>query len=98
MEEKKSGVSYLVHAAMQYMFENIDERGREKISHELHTSFPALKPTHYDKNGTGYYTAEQLAIAFDVSTQEIEEKISALSAAGFVIKNNKPKNLKRSQW
>ena len=70
-KDKKSN-SYLEHAAMQYMFEKIDTKSQEELSRNLHTSFPALKPTLYDKDGIGYYTAEQLAKAFGITINEIK--------------------------
>ena len=92
----KQGTSYLVHAAMLYLFEHIDEKSREEITQKFHLSFPTLNPTMYDKNGTGYYTPEQLAKAFDVTVEEINDRIEALSSAGFTIKKNEIENLKKS--
>ena len=93
---EKKGTSYLVHAAMQYLFEHIDEKSRDEINKKILISVPILKPSLYDEDGTGYYTSEQLAKAFDVSVEEINDRIEALSSAGFVIKKNEIENLKKS--
>jgi len=93
---RQAGTSYLVHSAMQYLFEHIDDKSRAEIAKKIHISFPILKPTMYDKNGVGFYTTEQLAKAFDVTVEEINSRIEALSSAGFVIKKSERENLQKS--
>ncbi len=94
--QSQGKVSYLTHAAMQYLFEHIDQKSRDQLSQTLLNTFPTLVPTFYDENGTGYYTSEQLAKVFGVAVEEIHTRIDALTAAGFVIKQHDPSGLKKN--
>lgn len=96
-EKSKGKVSFLVHAAMQYLFEHIDQKAKEQVGRLMQNSFPILIPSMYDEDGIGYFTPEQLAQAFDVSEQEINSRLEALAAAGFVIKNQDPADLSKRQ-
>lgn len=95
-KKSKSKVSYLTHAAMQYLFEHIDQKSRDQLSQTLLTTFPTLIPSFYDENGTGYYTSEQLAEVFGVAVEEIHTRIDALTAAGFTIQQHDPSELKKN--
>ncbi len=93
--QSKGKVSYLTHAAMQYLFEHIDQKSRDQLNQTLLNTFPTLIPSFYDENGTGYYTSEQLAKAFGVAVEEIHTRIEALTAAGFTIRHHDPAKLKK---
>jgi len=93
---KSKKPSYHIHAAMQFLFEQIDDKAKDEITKKMINSFPTLKPALYDQEGTGYYTAVQLAETFNVSVEEINSRVEALAAAGFVIKNKKAEDLNRS--
>lgn len=74
--------SYLVHAAMQYLYENVDQSIRAELNHDFRARHPDLVPLLQDETGYGYYTAEQLAEALRIPLAEVHEKIDAMVAAG----------------
>lgn len=74
--------SYLVHAAMQYLYENIPEAARAGLNRLFQANHPGLVPQLQDETGFGYYTAEQLSVALRIPLAEINEKIEAMVAAG----------------
>ncbi len=78
--------SYLDHAAVQYIFENVPEEVRNELIGEFRNRFPLLIPHLEDAEGTPYYTAEQLAQTLNVPLQEVQEKIDAMMEAGRNIK------------
>ncbi len=74
--------SYLVHAAMQYLYENIPETARIGLNRLFRQNHPGLIPQLQDDEGYGYYTAEQLSVALRIPLAEVNEKIEAMVAAG----------------
>lgn len=74
--------SYLVHAAMQYLYENIPEAARAGLNRLFQANHPGLVPQLQDEEGFGYYTAEQLSVALRIPLAEVNEKIEAMVAAG----------------
>lgn len=74
--------SYLMHAAMQYLYENIPEASRADLIRFFQQSHPGLVPLLQDETGYGYYTAEQLSFALKIPLAEVHEKIDAMVAAG----------------
>lgn len=76
------GSSYLQHAVMRYIFDNVPDSARTEIARVFHLRFPGLVPQLQDDEGRGYYSAEQLAQALDVPLQEINERIEAMVEAG----------------
>jgi len=74
--------SYLLHAAMQYLYENVAEDVRDELNRDFHTNHPQLIPLLQDEKGLGYYTAEQLSLALQIPLAEVHEKIEAMLAAG----------------
>lgn len=78
--------SYLLHAAMQYIFNNVPDTIRAEITQAFQLRFPGLVPALQDEDGQGYYTAEQLSAALDIPLAEVHERIDAMVAAGQGIK------------
>lgn len=74
--------SCLIHAAMQYLYENVDQAVRAELHHNFQESHPGLVPLLQDETGYGYYTAEQLSVALHIPLAEVHEKIEAMVAAG----------------
>jgi hypothetical protein len=74
--------SYLVHAAMQFLYENIPDQARAGLNRLFQEKHPGLIPQLQDDSGYGYYTAEQLAVALRIPIAEVHEKIEAMVAAG----------------
>jgi hypothetical protein len=74
--------SYLIHAAMQYLYENVTEEARLELTRSFQENYRGLVPLLKDEQGHGYYTAEQLAAALRISLAEVQEKIDAMVAAG----------------
>jgi hypothetical protein len=75
-------VSYLMHAAMHYLYENIPQAIRIDLNRGFQESHPGLIPLLQDETGYGYYTAEQLSLALQIPLAEVHEKIDAMVAAG----------------
>ncbi len=74
--------SYLIHAAMQYLYENVAEEARLEVTRSFQENYQGLVPLLKDEQGHGYYTAEQLAAALRIPLAEVQEKIDAMVAAG----------------
>lgn len=74
--------SYLDHAAVQFVFENVPKEVRNELVGEFRKKFPLLIPHIQDEEGRPYYTAEQLAKTLNVPLQEVQEKIDAMIEAG----------------
>ena len=74
--------SYLVHAAMQFLYENIPDAAREGLHRMFQEDHPGLVPQLQDETGFGYYTAEQLSVALNIPLDEVHEKIDAMVGAG----------------
>jgi len=79
---KDGAASYLIHAAMQYLYENVAEEARLEVSRSFQENHQGLVPLLKDEQGHGYYTAEQLAVALRIPLAEVREKIDAMVAAG----------------
>lgn len=79
---RDSGESYLIHAAMQFLYENIPEAARKGLHRLFQENHPGLVPQMQDESGYGYYTAEQLSVALRIPLTEVHEKIEAMIAAG----------------
>lgn len=74
--------SYLVHAAMYYLYDHLPEEARAELQRDFSRRHPTLVPLLRDSNGQGYYTAEQLAQALDIPVSAVQERIEAMVAAG----------------
>ncbi|EKD34626.1 MAG: hypothetical protein ACD_75C02256G0003 [uncultured bacterium] len=74
--------SYLIHAAMQFLYENIPAAARDGLHRLFQENHPGLVPQLQDETGYGYYTAEQLSVALRIPLAEVHEKIEAMVAAG----------------
>jgi hypothetical protein len=81
-EESGREVSYLVHAAMQYLYENVPPAIQADLNRGFQQCHPGLVPLLQDEEGYGYYTAEQLSVALQIPLAEVHEKIEAMVAAG----------------
>jgi len=81
-DEPGLDASYLIHAAMQYLYENVAEALRADLNRGFQESHPDLVPLLQDETGHGYYTAEQLSVALQIPLIEVHEKIDAMVAAG----------------
>lgn len=90
-----AGSSYLQHAVMKYIFNNVPESARREIARAFHSRFPNLTPHIQDEDGRGYFTAEQLADALDIPLQEVNERIDAMVASGQVIQTPDGKLLRK---
>lgn len=80
--EPSRDASYLMHAAMHYLYENIPEASRADLNRSFQQNHPGLVPLLQDETGYGYYTAEQLSLALQIPLAEVHEKIEAMVAAG----------------
>lgn len=80
--EPGQDATYLTHAAMQYLYENVPIAIRVDLNRGFQESHPGLVPLLQDEAGNGYYTAEQLAQALQIPLAEVHEKIDAMVAAG----------------
>lgn len=81
----ESGVekpSYLVHAAMYALYDQLPPTARAELQHSFSLCHPALVPLLRDSHGHGYYTAEQLALALDIPLAEVQKRIEAMVEAG----------------
>lgn len=81
----ESGVekpSYLVHAAMHALYDQLPPTARAELQQSFSLRHPALVPLLRDSHGHGYYTAEQLALALDIPLAEVQERIEAMVEAG----------------
>lgn len=87
--------SYLQHAVMRFVFENVPDTARTEIARAFHLRFPGLVPQLLDEEGRGYYTAEQLSKALDIPLQEINERIDAMITAGRSIRMGEGKQLRK---
>jgi hypothetical protein len=74
--------SYLTHAAMCYLYENVPPAIQADLNRGFQESHPDLVPLLQDETGYGYYTAEQLSLALQIPLAEVHEKIEAMVAAG----------------
>ena len=74
--------SYLTHAAMQYLYENMTIEVRADLNRGFQESHPDLVPLLQDEAGYGYYTAEQLSLALQIPLSEVHQKIEAMVTAG----------------
>ena len=63
--------SYLIHAAMQYLYENMPMDIRNALNRGFHESHPGLVPLLQDEEGYGYYTAEQLSEVLQIPLAEV---------------------------
>ena len=77
--------SYLQHAVMKYIFDNVPETAKTEITRAFHLRFPGLVPALKDEDGRGYYTAEQLSRALDMPIEEVNERINAMLTTGRTI-------------
>ncbi len=73
--------SYLQHAAMRYIFDNVPDTAKTEIARAFHLRFSGLVPRMQDDEGRGYYTAEQLSEALDIPLNEVNERIDAMMSA-----------------
>lgn len=80
--ERQQKSSYLDHAAVQYIFENVPKDVRSELVGEFRRRFPLLLPHIEDAQGTPYYTAEQLSQTLNVPLHEVQEKVDAMLEAG----------------
>lgn len=74
--------SYLIHAAMQYLYENVGQSIRVELNHDFRKRYPDLVPLLQDETGYCYYTAEQLSAALHIPLAEVHEQIDAMVAVG----------------
>jgi len=74
--------SYLVHAAMYYLYDHLPQEARAELQQDFSRRHPDLVPMLRDSSGQGYYTAEQLAQALDIPLNAVQERIEAMVAAG----------------
>lgn len=81
-DEPGGDVSYLTHAAMQYLYENVPSVVRAGLDRGFKDCHPDLVPLLHDDAGFGYYTAEQLSEALHIPLNLVHEKIEAMVAAG----------------
>jgi hypothetical protein len=79
---KGGETSYLIHAAMQFLYENVAEEDRIELTRTFQENYQGLVPLLRDENGHGYYTAEQLSAALHLPLGEVREKIDAMITAG----------------
>lgn len=89
------GSSYLQHAVMRYIFENVPDTARTEIARAFHLRFPGLIPTMQDEDGRGYYTAEQLSKALDIPLSEVNERIDAMVTASRSIQMGQGKKMRK---
>lgn len=89
------GSSYLQHAVMRFIFENVPDDARTEIARAFHLRFPGLVPQLQDDEGRGYFTAEQLAEALDIPLEEINERIEAMITAGRTLATGEGRKLRK---
>lgn len=92
---RTSKSSYLQHAAMRYIFDNVPDTARSEIARAFHLRFPGLIPRMQDDEGRGYYTAEQLSEALDIPLSEVNERIEAMMTASNTIAVGQGKKLRK---
>lgn len=90
-----SGSSYLQHAVMRFIFDNVPEEARAEVARAFHMRFPGLVPQMQDEDGRNYYTAEQLSEALDIPLSEVNERIEAMVTAGKTIHFGNGKKLRK---
>ena len=88
------GHSYLVHAAMRFLFDNVPEGRRAELETAFFQQYPGLVPQLRDENGYGYYTADQLAEALNLPLEKVRMQIDAMVASGQGVKFAKGIRLK----
>ena len=93
--DSDGGASYMQHAVMRYIFEHVTDEAREEIVRVFHLRFPGLVPQLQDDDGRGYYTAEQLAEALDISVGEVNERIEAMISAGDGVATGRGRKLRK---
>lgn len=91
----RTGSSYLQHAVMRFIFDNVPEDARAEVTQAFHVRFPGLVPTLQDEDGRNYYTAEQLSEALDIPVSEVNERIEAMVTAGKTIHFSNGKKLRK---
>jgi hypothetical protein len=74
--------SYLVHAAMHALYDQLPPTARAELQRHFSLRYPTLVPLLRDGHGNGYYTAEQLAVALDIPLAEVQQRIEAMVDAG----------------
>lgn len=89
------GSSYLQHAVMRFIFNNVPEDARAELTQAFHLRFPGLVPQLQDEDGRNYYTAEQLSEALDIPVSEVNERIEAMVSAGKTIHFGEGKKLRK---
>jgi hypothetical protein len=87
--------SYLQHAVMKYIFNNVPDTARKEIEEAFHIRFPGLVPQLQDEYGRGYYTAEQLADALGIPLQEVHERIDAMLTSGQKVETSEGRHLRK---
>lgn len=92
---KGRGPSYLQHAVMKYIFNNVPDTARKELEEAFHIRFPGLVPQLQDEDGRGYYTAEQLAEALGIPLQEVHERIDAMLTSGQKIETSEGRHLRK---
>lgn len=75
-------MGYLMHAAMQYLYENVPPEIQADLHRGFQESHPGLVPVLQDEAGHGYYTAQQLSVALQIPLADVHEKIDAMVEAG----------------
>jgi hypothetical protein len=81
-ERGREKPSYLVHAAMHALYEQLPPTAQAELQRHFSLRHPTLVPLLRDDHGHGYYSAEQLALALDIPLAEVQERIEAMVAAG----------------
>lgn len=79
---EKAGNSYLLHATMRYLFDNMPESKRAELESVFYQHHPQLVPQLYDEEGRRYYTADQLAEALNLPLEKVRMQIDAMAASG----------------
>ena len=80
--QSAAGPSYLLHAAMNFLYEHLPEEARAELRQSFASSHPGLVPLLRDGEGRGYYTAEQLSQALAIPVAEVHERVGAMVEAG----------------
>lgn len=93
--KKNNPPSYLQHAVMKYIFDNVPDTARKEIEEAFHIRFPGLVPQLQDEEGRGYYTAEQLAEALGIPLQEVHERVDAMLTAGQKVETSEGRHLRK---
>jgi len=81
-EANLAGNSFLVHATMRFLFDNMPANRRAELETLFLQQHPELVPHLYDDDGHRYYTAEQLAEALNMPIEKVRKQIDAMVAAG----------------